>query len=116
LFKQQPAIEQRIKQLEAELTQQRAALLAARWSEALLRSYTPSIGGQNRCPYCWVGQSVISLLQAEECFGDEEEYLKCPTCEREISIPPAASDAEAAHRTMRSTSAGNRRAFGNDTY
>lgn len=87
LVKQQPLIEKRIKQLETELTQQRAALLAVRWSEALLRSYTPSIRGQNRCPYCWVGQSVISPLQAEECFGDEEDYLTCPACEREISIP-----------------------------
>jgi len=93
LAKQQPSIEKRIQQLETELTQQRAALLAVRWSEALLKGYTPSIGGQNRRPYCWVGQSVISPLQAEECFGDEEDYLKCPTCDHEISIPSDATGA-----------------------
>ena len=100
LVKQQPAIENRIKQLETELAQQRAALLAARWSEVLLRGYTPSLSGENRCPYCWIGQSVISPLQVEECFGDEEDYLKCPTCEREISIPSDASGAAVAHRAV----------------
>lgn len=100
LVQQQPAIEKRIKQLEAELTEQRAALMATRWAEALLRSYTPSISGQNRCPYCWVGRSVISPLQAEENFGDEEDYLTCRACEREISIPTNTSGTAAVLRVV----------------
>jgi DNA-directed RNA polymerase subunit RPC12/RpoP len=103
LVKQQPGIEKRIKQLEAELTQQRAALLAARWAEALLKSYTPTINGQNRCPYCWVGRSVISPLQAEEYSGDEDAHLACPACEREISIAPRSSSSERHSPDQRAT-------------
>ena len=87
LQSQQSALKTEIAQLEKQMLDKKSDLEKARMASKRRMQFSPSLGGKEQCPRCFIVRGVAVDLRLTGIVNEGDGVLKCYDCQNEFPIP-----------------------------